>query len=398
MRNPASLAAPGIFLLMAGCGGGGGQDTPAAFSGPNVQSVFVGPGPTNNVNLLFTTVTICEPGSTSNCQSIDHVLIDTGSTGLRIISSLLSPSLALRQQADAGGNPIVACGRFADSYTWGPVKMADLRLAEELASSVPIQVVGDPAFSTVPADCSNTGSAENTAQALGANGLLGLSVFQHDCGAICANSAVAGAYYICPSSGCQPTQAGLTQQLQNPVGMFSVNNNGILVALPPIPPDGLVTASGFLVFGIGTQSNNALGAAQVIPLNPDSGTFSTRLNPSTVYSNSFIDSGSNGLYFDIARFPPCTSDPVFYCPASTQSFSATNQGISGSPRIVNFQVANADTLLSSNPTFFAFNDLAGTGSSVNSFDWGLPFFYGRNVFTAIEGRNTPAGAGPFVAY
>ena len=156
MRNPASLAAPGIFLLMAGCGGGGGQDTPAAFSGPNVQSVFVGPGPTNNVNLLFTTVTICEPGSTSNCQSIDHVLIDTGSTGLRIISSLLSPSLALRQQADAGGNPIVACGRFADGYTWGPVKIADLRLAEELASSVPIQVVGDPAFSTVPADCSNT--------------------------------------------------------------------------------------------------------------------------------------------------------------------------------------------------------------------------------------------------
>ena len=177
-----------------------------------------------------------------------------------------------------------------------------------------------------------------------------------------------------------------------------MNNNGILVALPPIPPDGVVTASGFLVFGIGTQSNNALGAAQVIPLNPDSGTFSTRLNPSTVYSNSFIDSGSNGLYFDIAVFPPCTSDPVFYCPASTQSFSATNQGISGSPGIVNFQVANADTLLSSNPTFFAFNDLAGTGSSVNSFDWGLPFFYGRNVFTAIEGRNTPAGAGPFVAY
>ena len=400
MRNPARLAAPGIFLVMTACGGGGdsGQVTPASFSGPNVQSVSVGPGPTSNVNLLFTTVTICEPGSTSNCQSIDHVLIDTGSTGLRIISSLLSPSMALRQQSEAGGNPIVVCGRFADGYTWGPVKIADVRLAGELANSVPIQVVGDPAFSTVPAACSNTGSAENTAQTLGANGLLGLSVFQQDCGAICANSAVAGEYYICPSSGCQPTQVGLAQQLQNPVGVFSVDNNGIMIALPPIPPEGAGTASGFLVFGIGTQSNNGLGSAQVIPLNPDSGTFSTRLNSSTVYSNSFIDSGSNGLYFDLAGIPPCRSDPVFYCPASTQNFSATIQGVSGPPSIVNFQVANADALFSAHPGFFAFDDLAGTGFSMNSFDWGLPFFYGRNVYTAIEGRNTPAGAGPFVAY
>jgi hypothetical protein len=28
----------------------------------------------------------------------------------------------------------------------------------------------------------------------------------------------------------------------------------------------------------------------------------------------------------------------------------------------------------------------------------LPFFFGRNVFTAIEGRNTSGGMGPFVAY
>jgi len=28
----------------------------------------------------------------------------------------------------------------------------------------------------------------------------------------------------------------------------------------------------------------------------------------------------------------------------------------------------------------------------------LPFFFGRNVFTAIEGRNTPAGPGPYWAF
>jgi hypothetical protein len=52
-------------------------------------------------DLVFTTVTICAPGSTTNCQTIDHVQVDTGSVGLRIISSVLASGLALPQQQDA---------------------------------------------------------------------------------------------------------------------------------------------------------------------------------------------------------------------------------------------------------------------------------------------------------
>jgi hypothetical protein len=58
-------------------------------------------------------------------------------------------------------------------------------------------------------------------------------------------------------------------------------------------------------------------------------------------------------------------------------------------------VGNADTLLSNLNNGVA-NGLAGPNSGM--FDWGLPFFYGRNVYTAIEGANTPAGAGPYWAY
>jgi Protein of unknown function (DUF3443)/Protein of unknown function (DUF2844) len=36
--------------------------------------------------------------------------------------------------------------------------------------------------------------------------------------------------------------------------------------------------------------------------------------------------------------------------------------------------------------------------AANSFDWGLPFFYGRNVYTAIDAANTPAGPGPYIAF
>ena len=62
------------------------------------------------------------------------------------------------------------------------------------------------------------------------------------------------------------------------------------------------------------------------------------------------------------------------------------------------QVANADSLFASSPNFFAFGNLAGPNSDATRFDWGLPFFFGRNVFSAIEGQNTPAGPEPFVAY
>ncbi|OAJ59431.1 hypothetical protein A6V36_27710 [Paraburkholderia ginsengiterrae] len=32
------------------------------------------------------------------------------------------------------------------------------------------------------------------------------------------------------------------------------------------------------------------------------------------------------------------------------------------------------------------------------FVWGMPFFYGRNVYAAVEQQSTPGGAGPYIAY
>ena len=397
MRGVAAIASAGIVVLITGCGGGGGNA--ALSTAANVQAITVDPGPTNNVNLLFTTVTICTPGTPASCQSIDHVLVDTGSTGLRIVSSLLSPSLMLLQQTDANGAAIAECGQFADGYTWGPVKLADVNIAGEQAGAVPIQVIGDPAFSAVPASCSSIGRAKNSVQALGANGVLGVGVFQQDCGIACALSAIPGTYFICPSTGCQATQTSLMQQLQNPIGMFALDNNGVIIALPSVPIIGAVGVSGFMIFGIGTQGNNGLGSAQVIPVNPKTGNFTTILNLVT-YSNSFIDSGSNALFFADANIPTCTTSTAFGfdCPLFPQNLTAINQGAGGTTSIVNFQVANADSLFAANPNTFAFDNLAGPNSSATSFDWGLPFFFGRNVFTAIEGRNTPAGIGPYIAY
>ncbi|MDY7573075.1 DUF3443 family protein [Actimicrobium sp. CCI2.3] len=61
-------------------------------------------------------------------------------------------------------------------------------------------------------------------------------------------------------------------------------------------------------------------------------------------------------------------------------------------------VANAHTLFANNPTYSVSAFLAGLNSDSISFDWGLPFFYGRSVYTAIESKGVSGSVGPFVAY
>jgi hypothetical protein len=391
-----------ICLVASACGGGGGGGGgggPSPLpSGPNVAPITVDSGPAGTVNTAFVSVTLCVPG-TATCQTIDHVLVDTASSGLRIVASLLDPSLTLPSVADGAGNPLAECMQFADGHSFGSLRQADVKIASEQASGIPVQIIGDPAFASVPADCSAIGPSEDTVQTLGANGILGISVFREDCGAACTVAAVPGAYYSCPATGCLSASVPLGSQAQNPVWHFAINNNGSMVVLRSIDPAGAALVGGALVFGIDTQSNNRLASANVLTVDPATGTFNTLYGGQTLPA-SFLDSGSNGLFFNDSSLPVCTGSiaPGFYCPTTVQSLSATLQSRTGVSSSVTFRVANAETLLANNVTFIAFGSLAGTTSLSGSFDWGLPFFYGRTVYVAIEGQSTSSGVGPFIAY
>jgi hypothetical protein len=179
--------------------------------------------------------------------------------------------------------------------------------------------------------------------------------------------------------------------------MFATDNNGVVITMPSVAAAGQATATGTMIFGIGTQSNNGAGSVTVIPADPTSGSVTAVLNNHT-YSMSYIDSGSNGFFFGIGVFTACSPPNAdFYCPATTQSLTATIRGSNGASANANFSVANAETLLV-NPGFYAFANLAGEGPDTTTFAFGMPFFYGRSVFTAIEGQTTPAGTGPFYAF
>jgi len=397
MRRLFIAAVLGVALSLAGCGGGGGGggNTPAP---QNIQPISVDAGPAGIDNIAFVSVTVCAPGSKTNCQTIDHVQVDTGSSGLRLISSVLSPALSLPQQVDANGNPLVECIQFVDGFSWGPVKMVDMQIAGEQAKSLPVQIIGDPAFPSIPTSCSSSGPPENTVPSFLANGLLGIGPYLQDCGSGCAQAPIPGFYYICPPTGCVPTQLAVSRQLQNPVALFSVDNNGTVIELPSIPAAGAASVTGSLIFGIGTQANNGLGNAKVLPTDPNTGYIVTQFSTQS-YTTSYIDSGSSVFFVGTRLCPICTGAAAsFYCPATTQNLSATLQGTNGSASVVAFSIANADQLTAANPSFYAFNDIAAPGGHPSLFAWGLPFFYGRNVFTAIESRQTPGGAGPYFAF
>jgi hypothetical protein len=385
------------------CGGGGslsptassGGTTPAA---PNVVSIVVDAGPANNaVNTPYTTVTVCVPG-TKNCQTIDHIEVDTQSFGLRILAPVLNLSLPV--QAAANGSSLLECAAFADGYSWGPIALVDVQISGESAGSVPIQLIGDARFPNVPSACSSQGpTEEDTVAAFGANGILGVGVFDQDCGPVCVSTVDNGDYFACTATLCENTAEPLAEQVANPVALFAKDNNGSIMELPSVASQGAATVTGSLIFGIDTQTNNASGSETVLTVDPNFGYLTASFNGQTL-SMSFIDSGSNGIFFDDTAIPACTAADYteFYCPASTLNLTVTLQGNNGVNATVDFAVGNAQSLGTDNPSFVVFPTLAGTNPESGSFDYGLPFFFGRRVATALENRTTTVGTGPYIAY
>jgi len=394
----------------------------------NVMPITVDSAFTNYANGAFADVTICVPAS-ATCQTIDHVLVDTGSFGLRLLASQVT--IPLPVLADNSGNTLNNCIQFLDNtFLWGNVAQADIYLAGELASATSVQVIANPTAYSIPSGC--TGTNNDTQQTLNANGILGVGPEPFDCGTQCdPNGGLVTppqVYYLCSTAtGCLETfvscgaVCGDTQansQITNPVFNFPADNNGVIFELPPVSGTA-ATITGNLVFGIGTQSNNGLGTATVFTIVSPFDNFTTNFS-GQVLNASFIDSGSNALFFPNgieSGFPNGTiptgsscQDPFFYCPAASTNFSATNLGTTGPVSApVNFTVDNADTLFTQDPGNAVFVNLAGplgfgacsgTNTTACSFDWGLPFFYGRHVFTAINAVTPPAGVppGPFWAY
>lgn len=357
-----------------------GQATTGSAS--NVVPIVMGCG---YVNEPCVAIKFCQPGTTT-CTTIDHVLLDTGSYGFRVFSSAIG-SLNLTQTVSG----LAEVAAYADgSCDWGPVKVADIYLGGQKASNVPIQVI-DPTYGTIPNSVSNACSYgfESDPQSVGFNAILGVGLKSND----------GGTYYNCSgSSTCTTTTVSTANQVTNPVALLSSTyNNGVVLSMSSISSMyGSTSVIGGMTLGIDTVSGSAPTAGSPDGTNSASGvrTFAASTSlffnstyKSHIYANSFIDSGSNFWNFPDSSITQCSSG--FYC--------GTAYGLSVTPsggNAVTFNIDNANTVLNSNAT--SYNNVGVYYDPSNdSFDWGMPFYYGRNIFHLIKNKtSTNMGTGP----
>jgi hypothetical protein len=436
LKKTLWVAAAIVGIALSACGGGGGSSgnqggnsigwnatpdwipppggsgdsgsstnssTPA--TGENTVPVRVDKS-TGNVNRLLASIKVCVPGTQGapQCVTVDNMLVDTGSTGVRI-SARAIPTLAplLLTQAGAvddkvGSAPIAECAPFASGYTWGSVKRADITIGSKTASNIPIQVVSDGAFSTPP-DCiaHNGGDLGRSLDVMGVSGILGIDNFTGD-SLDALTKAVPGLYYYCPSqNSCVSTRMLASKEVMNPVAAFATDNNGMVIRLPAVPAAGQASVTGQLVFGVGTQQNNTLPANATVIALDKYGAFTTQYK-GQVFNQSVIDSGTLSYAFPDNTIPYSVLD--LYTPASSLNLSATIEPNNGSnaPLQMPFSIDNANTLMASgNAAFINIGQYFSNGED-NMFLWGLPFFYGRDVYNVIGNAKVGKLTGPFVAF
>jgi Protein of unknown function (DUF3443) len=383
-------------------------------------------------NTAYVTITVCAPG-TNNCATIDHISVDTGSFGLRLLSAAINTYnanlLSALPNVLTTGGYLAECGQFGSGYTWGSVRSVDFSIpnTDESVAGLPVQIVGDmePAPSTCISQSLNGQmlglNGYTSAADFGANGIIGVGPFPQDCEE-CSQTAMPTSngtsylvYTTCTSmssSTCAASEATLAQQVINPISNFAVDNTGVIISFPEETGVGVASVSGTMTFGIvaGSDANNGLGNAKVYLADP-SNAYVTTVYKDTTDSESFIDSGSNGLYFNDDSITACAAPASsFYCPggntspfnaggSSTLAESATFEDYQGNNGTsVNFTIENINLI-----TGWASSGLAGTGTA-NQFDWGMPFFFGRTVYTALTSQpgaaaNTIGGnTAPFYAF
>lgn len=420
MRSVARVS--GAFLLtvttsfLSGCGGGG--SAPAAPSAPptaNQVPVTVQIFNANNPfpNRPYVSVTVCD--AQNHCQDIDHILLDTGSTGLRIMPGVLN--ISLPAQVSANGLPIAECMRYGAGYFWGAQRLATVKMAGEVATNIPLTVAGDASIpSSAPDGCAATGP--NAISGLPEfNGILGIGPQQVDCGANCEQSASSQMYFVCQGTAagsCTATTMPMSMQTPNPVSRFATDNNGTVLSLPAAV-NALGGMVGTLTFGIGTQPNNALNGVQMYRSSVPGLDFPLlAANVDGVASFAFLDTGTNAYNLAQTGTPSVSSPPPFlqaisglavcgqaggpYCPPAPTSLQVRLNGSNGNPTSwQTITLADPTTAFQNGlaviPTL-AFQNSGFPGFSI----LGLPFYFGRTVATAITGSPTPYGPGPYWAF
>lgn len=345
-------------------------------------------GVCSNVNSPCVSLTICDTNN-NNCSIVNNVLLDTGSYGLRIFNTVLNQNtLNNLSSITSGGNPVGECVSYGDgSQNWGNIVAANVQLSSDaLASNVPIQIINSN-FLTPPSACNN---ATTSPTDFGYNGVLGVGMYTKD----------GGNYYVCSGNNCNTTiNLPSSSQVTNPISMLPSNNNGLTISFNQIGSNGASNVNGTVNFGVNTNSQNTIQASNVYPADLSQGIpfFNSNYNGNSYLS--FLDSGTNTLAISNSGITQCSNPYTgFLCPSNSLNLTFNNYNSQGASIPSNINIANTISLINSGNS--AYNNLGSilSFSGANLMDFGLPFFYGKNIQIVFNNSTSNLGNGPFWAW
>ena len=340
--------------------------------------------PHSGLNRMTVSVTLCEPG-TEHCATIDDVMVDTGSTGLRLEASAVPSTLDLPAFVGVDGKPLAECLRFVHDDAWGPLHRADVRIGGMSAKDIPVQVIADD-LRLKPAGCP-TSTAMPTS-----NGTLGIGQHLLDCRGACTQREDLPGVFIQDDGVWLPVHGSVPSEdrLPNPVSRFPQHGNGVVIDIPASPDIGADKIVGTLTFGVGTVVNNQPGA-HIIHLDAN-GLFTTRYGGAD-YPASYIDSGTETNILADEALPRCVGMEWAFCVSPVRALTTTLVGTDGAEVQVPFRVGDyRDALKGHVGAWDGFAEVAEPSSK--AFVWGAPFFIGRRVALVFEGMTAGGLDGP----
>ncbi|MGC0155142.1 DUF3443 family protein [Chromobacterium vaccinii] len=360
------------------------------------------------VNIPMVSITLCAPGHTdaAYCQTIPNILVDTGAAGLRIVSSVLKPGLRKTLVPETHqGKPVAECLQYVSSAVWGKVSKADVWLGTDptqgktlnpqYGKSVPFQVIGDDDIPAAPKDCASTGPVMDSVEDFGANGTIGVQPSILDGNPL---------YYTCNAATCEEASVGKELMVPNPVSLLPSDNNGVILQLDPLHADNKQeTVSGKLILGIGTEDNNKLAPnTRIAYVTPDEmGMSSIKLQVGANEASTFVgkdyydafDSGTNALRFpSLQGLSTVYPHKWWYNPPKSEVVSMTFTDTKGTATSSSFTVA--PTVPADFTKYAVLSQLGGHDKK--NVLIGLPYFYGKTLYFAMDGAKVPAADGKSV--
>lgn len=382
-------------------------------SGTNNSST-IKPTVNNSVNLVvdsgingiaynrsYITLTICQVG-TSNCQTIDHIVVDSGSTGLRINQSAIA--LNGITPLNYNGFPIYQCMQYAAGYAFGPVVNLDLRIAEESAFNIPVQIFEYNNPEMVPNSCSYGMPPANLAIGFGANGIIGINPISNP-----DNDYTPGGVYTCDGATCTEVSNpnSIPQILNiNPIAAFVNDNNGVIFSLPKVESVATMESQfGTLTFGLNTQDNNQVSnSVSKLLGSPNTDIWPVGFFIANVGSQNTVamfDSGTPTYAMDVPIALCPSPYENFYCPASgdynvISMLSGVNGGSSTPFVSTVFNYTSFGGFATVMP--YIGQSIVSIPSVANTL-YGLPAFFGKSIYLGFKGAEstgaiTPLGQGP----